>query len=112
MIWKLQQILKPGMQKDHLIFDFTQLNSLRFDPFHQLDIRTDKNYFFDKWSLMLYVDIQNLYNFQNKGQDYIVREKNPDGSYRTTNNGTGYVLQSIENVSGTILPTVGIMIKF
>jgi outer membrane receptor for ferrienterochelin and colicin len=92
--------------------DFAQLNSLRFEAFHQLDLRIDKNFFFDKWSLMLYLDVQNVYNFQNKGQNYIVREKNPDGTYKTTNNGTEYVLSSISNESGTILPTVGIMVKF
>lgn len=92
-------------------FDFTQLNSQRFEPFHQLDIRVDKSFYFNKWSLMLYLDIQNAYNFQNQGQDYIIRTKNEDGSYLTTNNGSQYVLESIANKSGTILPTIGIMVK-
>ncbi|MBC8147674.1 MAG: hypothetical protein H8E98_06785 [Bacteroidetes bacterium] len=61
--------------------------------------------------MMLYLDIQNSYNFKNEGQDYIVREKNPDGTFKTVNNGTEYVLTPIENVSGTLLPTIGIMIK-
>jgi len=92
--------------------DFSELNAQRFDPFHQLDLRVDKNFFFNKWTLMLYLDIQNAYNFKNTGQDYIVREKNPDGTYKTINNGTDYVLKAVPNQSGTILPTVGIMIKF
>ncbi len=92
--------------------DFDQLNSLRFDPFHQLDVRVDKNFFFEKWSLMIYLDIQNLYNFKSEGQDYIIREKNPDGSYMTVNDGQDYVLKSIPNESGTVLPTIGIMVKF
>lgn len=93
-------------------FDFNQLNAYRFDSFHQLDVRVDKNFFFDKWSLMVYIDIQNLYNFKNEGQDYIVRAKNDDGSFQTTNNGQDYILESIPNEGGTILPTVGIMVKF
>jgi outer membrane receptor for ferrienterochelin and colicin len=92
--------------------DFKRLNQERLDSFHQLDLRVDKNFFFDKWSLMLYVDIQNVYNFKSAGQDYIVREKNEDGSYKTINNGTDYVLNTVENVSGTLLPTVGIIVKF
>ncbi len=91
--------------------DYSQLNAERFSAFHQLDLRIDKNYFFDKWTLMLYFDVQNAYNFQNTGQDYIIREKNLDGSFATTENGSQYVLTSIENLSGTILPSVGIMIK-
>ncbi len=93
-------------------FDFSQLNSERFGSFHQLDVRVDKNFFFDKWSLMLYVDIQNLYNFKSEGQDNIIRAKNEDGSFQTTNNGQDYVLESITNTSGTVLPTIGIMVKF
>ncbi len=46
------------------------------------------------------------------GNDYIVREKNPDGSFMTTNDGKDYVLKSVPNESGTVLPTVGIMVKF
>lgn len=91
--------------------DYDQLNQERFKPFHQLDLRVDKNFFFKKWSLMLYLDIQNAYNFQNKGQDYIIREKNDDGSLKTIDGGSKYVLNAIENKSGTILPTLGIMIK-
>jgi len=92
--------------------DFDKLNTLRFNSFHQLDIRVDKNFFFEKWALMVYIDIQNLYNFKVAGQDYIIREKNADGSFKTTNNGKDYVLKSVPNESGTVLPTIGIMVKF
>ena len=91
--------------------DFNKLNQERFKSFHQLDLRVDKNFFFKKWTLMIYFDIQNAYNFQNKGQDIIVREKNSDGSFKTNEDGTEYILNSIENFSGTVLPTLGIMIK-
>nr|MBC8342836.1 TonB-dependent receptor [Bacteroidota bacterium] len=92
--------------------DFNRLNEARFNSFHQLDLRIDKNFFFNKWALMLYLDIQNAYNFKNQGQDFIIREKNPDGTYKTTDSGTKYVLNSVPNESGTLLPTVGLMIKF
>jgi len=92
--------------------DFNNLNQLRFDPFHQLDVRIDKKYFYDKWSLMVYVDIQNLYNFQAKGQDNYVREKDTNGNFLTSDNNTRYVLRGIPNTSGTVLPTIGIMVEF
>lgn len=92
--------------------DFANLNSQRFKAFHQLDVRVDKNFFFDKWSLMVYIDIQNLYNFQNQNQDYIIRATNTDGSFQTKNNGQDYVLETIPSVSGTVLPTLGIIVKF
>ena len=92
--------------------DYDNLNQLRFDPFHQLDIRVDKKYFFEDWSLMFYLDIQNLYNFQAKGQDNYVREKDDNGNFLTTDNNTRYVLRGIPNTSGTVLPTIGIMVEF
>ncbi len=91
--------------------DYTQLNAERFGAFHQLDIRIDKNFYFNKWTLMLYLDLQNAYNAKNQGQDYIIRARNADGSFQLTNNGSEYVLNRIASESGTILPTVGIMIK-
>lgn len=91
--------------------DYTQLNTERFGNFHQLDIRIDKNFYFNKWTLMLYLDLQNAYNAKNQGQDYIIRARNADGSFQLANNGSEYVLNRIASESGTILPSVGIMIK-
>ena len=61
---------------------------------------------------MLYLDIQNLYNFQSEQQDIIVREKDANGNYLTVDNNTRYVLDAIPSTTGTVLPTVGIMIEF
>lgn len=92
--------------------DYSKLNTERFQAFHQLDIRIDKNYFFKKWTLMIYLDIQNAYNFKNKGLDYVIRERDLDGTFLTANNGSDYVLKSIANEGGTVLPSLGVMVKF
>jgi hypothetical protein len=95
--------------------DLDQVNSLRLSAFNQLDIRVDKRYFFDKWSLMLYLDIQNLYNFQSDQQDIVVRQKDSDGNYIIYTDDQGierYELDVIPSSSGTVLPTIGIMIEF
>ncbi len=95
--------------------DFDRVNSLRLSAFNQLDIRVDKRFYFNKWSLMLYLDIQNLYNFQSQEPDFIVREQDADGNYiiYTDNQGIDrYVLESVPSSSGTVLPTIGIMIDF
>jgi len=92
--------------------DYTSLNSERLKVFHQLDVRLDRRFFFRKWSLMLYVDIQNFYNFKSQQQDYIVREKDAIGNIILLDNGTKYQLKSISNTSGTVLPTIGVMFEF
>ena len=44
---------------------FGPRNSTRIKDFHQLDIRLDKNFVFEKWTLNVYVDVQNVYNQAN-----------------------------------------------
>lgn len=97
--------------------DLNSLNSERLKSFQQLDIRIDKRYFFKRWSLMLYVDIQNLYNFQADQPDYVVRQTNEAGEPVIVNpdapiNQQKYSLRQLESASGTVLPTIGIMIEF
>lgn len=91
--------------------DYSRFNGERFNAFHQLDVRVDKQFFFKKWSLMVYLDIQNLYNFQSPSTDIVLREKNLDGTFALDENGN-YRLRSIKNTSGTVLPTIGIMVEF
>lgn len=40
-------------------------NSERLKASHSLDIRVDRRWFFDKWTLITYLDIQNIYNRKN-----------------------------------------------
>lgn len=93
-------------------FDNDRLNSKRFSPFHQLDVRVDKVYYLKNITAKFYIDIQNFYNFKNKEQDIIIRETDELGNFLTTNNGTHYDLKRVKNNSGTILPTIGIILEF
>jgi TonB family protein len=43
-----------------------RVNSLRNPLFHQLDLRIQKEWLFDKWKLALFLDIRNAYNRQNQ----------------------------------------------
>ena len=42
--------------------DVSAYNSLRLEPYHALDIRVDRRWFFERWGLVAYLDIQNVYN--------------------------------------------------
>lgn len=42
------------------------VNSERQATFHQLDLRVDKTWTFDRWKLSLYLDVQNVYNQGNQ----------------------------------------------
>lgn len=92
--------------------DFSKLNTERFDPFHQLDLRVDKSFYLQKVTAKFYIDIQNLYNFQAEQTPIVVRETDANGNFLLTDNGTRYVLREVENTTGTVLPTIGIIIAF
>ena len=92
--------------------DYSKLNANRFGVFHQLDVRVDKAYYLKKMTLKFYLDIQNLYNFQAQSTDIVVRETDANGNFLTADNGTRYVLRSVKNPSGTVLPTIGVQVEF
>jgi nitrogen fixation protein len=59
-----------------------------------------------------YLIDQNLYNFQAEQQDIVIRQQDANGNYITTDNGTKYVLETIPSTTGTVLPTIGIILIF
>lgn len=95
------------------ILDFNQINTQRLSAFHQLDLRVDKKYYFPKWSLNWYVDIQNAYNYEAEQPDLLVPVRDENGDIKVDpNDPSRYQLKFIENTAGTILPTVGIIVEF
>jgi len=92
--------------------DYSKLNANRFGVFHQLDVRVDKAYYLKKMTLKFYLDIQNLYNFQSQSTDLVLRETDANGNFLTADSGTRYVLRSVKNNSGTVLPTIGVQVEF
>ncbi|MDD2387402.1 MAG: TonB-dependent receptor [Bacteroidales bacterium] len=94
-------------------FDYTMLNEKTYKPFHQLDFRVDKSFYFKNASLKVYIDIQNAYNFKSETQD-IYTNTDTDGNVQINpDNPANYLLRRIpSDGSGTILPTLGIIIEF
>lgn len=95
------------------VFDWNQLNTKRNPATHGLDIRVDKKWYFNRWSLNVYLDVQNVYNFKAEFQPYITVRRDSNGDpLEDPNDPSKYQIKTIENVSGTVLPSVGIMIQF
>ncbi|MEM0996861.1 MAG: TonB-dependent receptor [Bacteroidota bacterium] len=87
------------------------LNTLRTEAAHQLDVRIDKKWFFQKWSLNLYLDIQNAYNFQAEGAPFLDVVRDDLGNpVVDPNDPTRFQTQTIANTQGTLLPSIGIVI--
>ena len=95
------------------VFDWDQLNELRNPASHGLDIRVDKKWYFNEWAINAYIDVQNIYNFQAVGQPYLDVDRDDSGNpIVNPNNALSYEISEIENVSGTVLPSIGLMIDF
>jgi len=93
--------------------DYSKFNTQRLTAFHQLDLRVDKAWYYNKWSLMLYFDVQNVYNFQAEQPDYLERVEDASGNPVTDpSDPNKYLLKTIKNTVGTVLPTLGIMVEF
>ena len=93
-------------------FDFANFNSQRVPAFHNLDIRIDKQFYLQNFSLMLYLDVQNVYNFQARQAPILVRDTDDSGNpvIFTDDNGIeSYRLRELQNNIGNILPSIGII---
>lgn len=95
------------------VLDLNNYNNQRFKPFHQLDIRLDKEWYLQKLTLNLYVDIQNAYNYKTQGSEFLVQEFDTNNAPLYTD-GTQqqYQMTPFQTEVGTLLPSVGIIIEF
>ncbi|TLX75209.1 TonB-dependent receptor [Labilibacter sediminis] len=97
--------------------DYSRFNQERLEPFHQLDIRIDKSYVFNNWSLSVYLDIQNLYNYKTKEPVKYVQDRDSNGQSIIINPGDPveeqrYQFSKIYTENGTVLPTIGVIVEF
>lgn len=98
-------------------FDDSKLNSQRLKPFHALDIRVDKEYFFKRWSINIYLDLQNIYSFAADQVPILDVERDDTGTPVIANPEASeedqfYNTELLQTGSGNVLPTIGIIIDF
>ena len=96
------------------VFDYNQLNGVRLKSNHGLDIRIDKKWYWKKVTLNVYLDIQNLYNFQAETPRSLIATRDSDGNLLTipNSNPERYDLKYIDNTAGTVLPSIGLQFEF
>ena len=97
------------------ILDVKRFNTERGGVFHQLDVRVDKVWYLKKISINLYLDIQNLYNFKYRTRDYLDIQRDGNGQPIVNLNAEGepnYIPKFLRNTTGTVVPTVGLIVDF
>jgi len=95
------------------LVDYNQLNSARLQPFHQLDMRVDKKFFFKHWSLDVYFDMQNAYQFKAQQPPLLLLDRDSNGNAQTDPaNAAAYKTKLTDYSTGSLLETLGIIIEF
>lgn len=97
--------------KGQSAYDYSRYNTERLPAYAQLDLRVDKEFFFKRWRLGLYVDLQNVTVSKIHQQDVYMstgRILNPDAPIEQQR----YEMKRIKQVSGSLLPTIGLTAEF
>lgn len=92
-------------------YDYSQYNEERLPAFTQVDIRIDKTFYLKRCMLGFYIDLQNITRSKLKQADVLMSTgviKNPEAPLADQH----YVLKSIKQESGTLLPTLGITFEY
>ncbi len=93
--------------------DYNQINTQRFNATMQLDFRIDKKWNFEKFALNLYFDVQNATNYQTTVQSNLLQVKDANGNpVVNPDDPSRYLLKSLPNQVGQILPTIGVIVDF
>lgn len=92
-------------------YDYSRYNQERLPVFGQLDVRVDKTFYLKKCMLGFYLDIQNITASKLRQPDALMSTgqiENPSAPL----SGQRYVMKSIRQESGTLLPTLGITFEY
>lgn len=97
--------------------DWSRLNQVRFSNFNRVNVRIDKKWFFEKWALNLYLDVQNLLGQSVDGEPLLALNRDADGNPIILNPSDPigqqrYDTKLLENGNGTRIPSIGIIIQF
>jgi hypothetical protein len=99
--------------RNSAVLDYSQLNSERGSAYHQLNIRIDKRFNFQKASLNIYLDIQNVYNNKATTAPILLVQKDVAGNpIEDPLDSSRYLTKTVANASGIVQPSVGIILEF
>lgn len=91
--------------------DYSRYHQERSDAYTQVDLRIDKTFYLKRCMLGFYIDIQNLTGSKYKQPDVLMSTgviANPEAPIDEQR----YVMKSIRQQSGSVIPTIGITFEF
>ncbi len=91
--------------------DYTRFNTLRLPAKHQLDLRLDKEFYFKRWMLNLYLDVQNAYLSSYVSAPIYTNRDSSGEVMDHPSDPERQQLRQLDYYSKLILPTLGLIIK-
>ena len=91
--------------------DYARFNTLRLPAKHQLDLRLDKEFYFKRWMLNLYLDIQNAYLSSYVSAPIYTNRDSSGEVMDHPSDPERQQLRQLDYYSKLILPTLGLIIK-
>ena len=93
--------------------DYAALNSLRNGGFSQLDLRIDKKWFFETWSLDVFMDVQNVFGQVADAPEAldVVRDPATGAPVPDSANPGRYQARYIGLTAGSAIPAIGLIVE-
>ena len=91
--------------------DYSQFNTLRLPAKHQLDLRLDKEFYFKRWMLNLYLDVQNAYLSSYVSAPVYTNRDTSGGVMDHPTDPERQQIRQLDYYSKLILPTLGLIVK-
>ena len=91
--------------------DYARFNTLRLPAKHQLDLRLDKEFYFKRWMLNLYLDVQNAYLSSYVSAPIYTNRDSSGEVMDHPSDPERQQLRQLDYYSKLILPTLGLIIK-
>lgn len=88
--------------------DYERLGNVRLDPLSQLDIRIDKKWSFQKYSLDIFMEIQNVLGTENPSEPRYGLDRDENGDVITPRS----LVRVDATDDGSVLPSIGLVLNF
>jgi hypothetical protein len=93
--------------------DWGRINSLSLPSFNQLNMRVDKRWYFERWTLNLYFDVENILGSPLTGPPFLDVFRDADGQPLVDpEDPARYLTKVVSNASTTTVPSIGVMVEF
>lgn len=105
------------------VLNYAQFNQRRFNSYFAIDVRIDKKWNFKRWTLDIFMDLQNVTGADNQSQPYYTFRRDPNNINNFINTAgqsvdrraispmTGQAL-ILDSGAGSLIPSIGIVVEF